>query len=220
MTDTATPSESKKSLPKGAGNIWTDIGPVLAFVIVFNMMQNFADETGPFSKETAIFWATGVFMGSVALAIGYTLLKGRKLPPMLIITGIVVMTFGGLTLWLQDEWFAFVKPTIINMLFAVTILGSLAIGRNIWKTAFEHAFQLPDHAWKIFALRWAAFYVVLAIINEVIWRNFSKEFWVNSKLFLSIPLAIVFMVINLPFLMKHNIEDADAGADKKAGGQA
>lgn len=215
MTNTVTTSEPKKSLPKGAGNIWTDIGPVLAFVIVFNIMQNFADETGPFSKETAIFWATGVFMGSVALAIGYTLLKGRKLPPMLIITGVVVMTFGGLTLWLQDEWFAFVKPTIINMLFAVTILGSLAIGRNIWKTAFEHAFQLPDHAWKIFALRWAAFYVVLAIINEVIWRNFSKEFWVNSKLFLSIPLAIVFMVINLPFLMKHNIEDA--GADKKAG---
>ena len=65
MTNTATPSEPKKSLPKGAGNIWTDIGPVLVFVIVFNMMRNFAEETGPFSKETAIFWATGVFMGSL-----------------------------------------------------------------------------------------------------------------------------------------------------------
>jgi intracellular septation protein len=217
MTDTPAPAEPRKSIPKGAGNVWTDIGPVLAFVIVFNVMQNFADETGPFSKETAILWATGVFMASVCLAIGYTLAKGRKLPPMLIITGVVVMTFGGLTLWLQDETFAFIKPTIINTLFAVTILGSLAIGRNIWKTAFEHAFQLPDHAWKIFALRWAAFYVVLAIINEVIWRNFPKEFWVNSKLFLSIPLAIVFMVINLPFLIKHNIEQPEDGAaDKKA----
>lgn len=218
MTETTPSSPPARSIPKGAGNVWTDIGPVLAFVIVFNVMQNFADETGPFSKETAIFWATGVFMASVAAAIGWTLFKGRRLPPMLVITGVVVMTFGGLTLWLQDETFAFIKPTIINALFAVTILGSLAIGRNIWKTAFEHAFQLPDHAWKVFALRWAAFYVVLAIINEVIWRNFSKEFWVNSKLFLSIPLAIVFMVINLPFLMKYNIEQPEDGSgDKKTG---
>ncbi|HPI47843.1 MAG TPA: inner membrane-spanning protein YciB [Hyphomonadaceae bacterium] len=217
MTETTPSSPPARSIPKGAGNVWTDIGPVLAFVIVFNVMQNFADETGPFSKETAIFWATGVFMASVAAAIGWTLFKGRRLPPMLVITGVVVMTFGGLTLWLQDETFAFIKPTIINMLFAVTILGSLAIGRNIWKTAFEHAFQMPDHAWKIFALRWAAFYVVLAIINEVIWRNFSKEFWVNSKLFLSIPLAVVFMAINLPFLMKHNIEQPEDGGDKKTG---
>ena len=217
MTETTPSSPPARSIPKGAGNVWTDIGPVLAFVIVFNVMQNFADESGPFSKETAIFWATGVFMASVAAAIGWTLFKGRRLPPMLVITGVVVMTFGGLTLWLQDETFAFIKPTIINMLFAVTILGSLAIGRNIWKTAFEHAFQMPDHAWKIFALRWAAFYVVLAIINEVIWRNFSKEFWVNSKLFLSIPLAVVFMAINLPFLMKHNIEQPEDGGDKKTG---
>ena len=217
MTETTPSSPPARSIPKGAGNVWTDIGPVLAFVIVFNVMQNFADETGPFSKETAIFWATGVFMASVAAAIGWTLFKGRRLPPMLVITGVVVMTFGGLTLWLQDETFAFIKPTIINMLFAVTILGSLAIGRNIWKTAFEHAFQMPDHAWKIFALRWAAFYVVLAIINEVICRNFSKEFWVNSKLFLSIPLAVVFMAINLPFLMKHNIEQPEDGGDKKTG---
>lgn len=220
MTDTPAPSENKKSIPKGAGNIWTDIGPVLVFVIVFNVMQNFTDETGPFSKQTAIFWATGVFMASVAIAIGWTLFKGRRLPPMLVITGIVVMTFGGLTIWLQDETFAFIKPTIINSLFALTILGSLAIGRNIWKTAFEHAFQLPDRAWKVFALRWAAFYIVLAVINELIWRNTSKEFWVNSKIFLSIPLAIVFMVANLPFLMKHSIEPTEGSGDGKAGGTA
>lgn len=215
MTEPAA-TEPKKSIPKGAGNIWTDLGPVLVFVITFNALQNFAPETGPVSKETAIFWATGIFMGAVAIAIGWTLMKGRKLPPMLIITGTVVMVFGGLTLFLQDKTFAFIKPTIINLLFAVTILGSLAIGRNLWKTAFEHAFTMPDHAWKIFALRWAAFYVVLAIVNEIIWRNFSEAFWTNSKIFLSIPLAIGFMVINLPFLMKHNIEDGGASDNKKA----
>lgn len=222
MTETPT-AETKKSLPKGAGNIWTDIGPVLAFVIVFNVLQNRPEGPELFSKDNAIFWATGVFMAAVALSIGWTLAKGRRLPPMLIITGTVVMVFGGLTLFLQDKTFAFIKPTIINILFALTILGSLAIGRNIWKTAFEHAFTMPDRAWKVFALRWAGFYVVLAIINEIIWRNFSEEFWANSKLFLSIPLAILFMAINLPFLMKHAVEDKKAdgeGGEGKANGPA
>jgi len=219
MNDTPPAASARKPLPQGAGNIWTDLGPVLAFVIVFNGMQNLAPETGPVSKATAIFWATGVFMAGVALAIGWTLMKGRRLPPMLIITGTVVMVFGGLTIWLQDETFAFIKPTIINILFAVVILGSLMIGRNIWKTAFEHAFRMPDPAWKTFALRWAAFYILLAIINEIIWRNFSREFWVNSKLFLSIPLAVVFMAINLPFIMKHAIdEDAPAGEKTNTAG--
>ncbi len=209
MTD-ASPAPRPQSLPKGAGNIWTDIGPVLLFVIVYNVVRRFPENSGALSKENAIYWATGVFMAGVAAAIGYTLAKGRKPPPMLIITGVVVMVFGGLTLYLQDPKFAYYKPTIINLLFCVTILGSLAIGRNIWKTAFEHAFKMPDRAWKVFALRWAGFYAVLAVINEIIWRTQSEDFWSNSKLFLSIPLAIGFMVLNLPFLMKHAIEEPAA----------
>jgi intracellular septation protein len=221
MTDTSAPAPQKTSIPKGAGNIWTDIGPVLAFVIVYNVVRRFPENNGVLSKENAIYWATSVFMIGVAAAIGYTLSKGRKPPPMLMITGVVVMVFGGLTLYLQDPKFAYYKPTIINSLFCVTILGSLAIGRNIWKTAFEHAFHLPDRAWKVFALRWAGFYAVLAVLNEVIWRNFSEDFWSNSKLFLSIPLAIGFMALNLPFLIKHNIEQpetakAATGEDKDA----
>lgn len=203
------PASKPRKLPSGAGNIWTDIGPVLAFVIVYNVIQRFPEGGGLFAKENAIFWGTGVFMAGVAGAIGWTLYKGRKLPPMLIITGVVVLVFGGLTIYLQDATFAKIKPTIINSLFCVTILGSLAIGRNIWKTAFEHAFNLPDNIWKIFALRWAGFYALLAVLNEVIWRNFPEDFWANSKLFLTIPLAILFMVLNLPFLMKHNIEPAE-----------
>lgn len=205
MTEPAA-APKPRSIPKGAGNIWTDIGPVFLFVVVYNVIQRFPENNGALSKENAIFWATGVFMAGVIAAIGWTLMKGRKLPPMLVITGVVVVVFGTLTIWLQDKRFAFYKPTIINTLFAVTILGSLAIGRNIWKTAFEHAFNMADRAWRIFALRWAGFYVVLAVLNEVIWRNFPEDFWANSKIFLSIPLAIGFMALNLPFLMKHNIE--------------
>jgi intracellular septation protein len=212
-------------MPKGAGNVWTDIGPVLAFVLVYNIVLQFPENNGGlFSKEDAIYWATGVFMAAVAVAIGWTLMKGRKLPPMLIITGVVVAIFGTLTIWLQNKTFAFMKPTVINLLFAGTILGSLAIGRNIWKTAFGHAFSMSDQAWKVFALRWAAFYIFLAILNEVIWRGLNAEtstdgeaFWSNSKIFLTIPLAIVFMVANLPFLMKHSTEPVeDPKADEKA----
>jgi intracellular septation protein len=212
MTETTASAPGPKKLPKSAGNIWTDIGPVLAFVIVYNVVRRFPDDGGALSKENAIYWATGVFMISVAAAIGYTLSRGRKLPPMLMITGVVVLVFGALTLYLRDPKFAYYKPTIINTLFCVTILGSLAIGRNIWKTAFEHAFHLPDHAWRVFALRWAIFYAGLAVLNEVIWRNFSEDFWSNSKIFLSIPLAIGFMALNLPYLLKHSIEQSEDGS--------
>jgi intracellular septation protein len=214
MSDTSSPEPRARAFPKGAGYIWTEIGPVMAFVLVYNLVRQFPENNGGlFSKEDAIFWATGVFMFGVAMSIGWTLMKGRRPPPMLMITGVVVFVFGGLTLWLQDPKFAYYKPTIINTLFAVTILGSLAIGRNIWKTAFEHAFSMPDRAWRIFALRWAAFYIFLAILNEAIWRTQSEDFWSNSKLFLSIPLAIGFMAANLPFLMKHASGPAEAGAE-------
>jgi intracellular septation protein len=195
-----------RTAAQGAGNLWTDIGPVLSFVIVYNLVRRFPDTQDLLSKGNAIYWATGVFMAAVIAAIGWTLSKGRRLPPMLMITGVVVLVFGTMTIVLHDPKFAYYKPTIINLLFASVILGSLAIGRNIWKTAFEHAFQLPDHAWKIFALRWAGLYVFLAIVNELIWRNFSEDVWSNSKLFLTIPIVFVFMLLNLPFLMKHQIE--------------
>ncbi len=202
-----TKSSGAASAAKGAGNLWTDIGPVLAFVISYNVVRRFPEGGGILAKENAIYWGTGIFMAAIAGVIAWSLFKGRKLPPMLIITGVIVGIFGTLTIVLQNPQFAYYKPTIINLLFAGTILGSLAIGRNIWKTAFSHAFQLPDFAWKVFALRWAGFYVFLAGLNEVIWRNFSEDFWSNSKIFLLIPISIAFMALNFPYLMKHQIPE-------------
>jgi intracellular septation protein len=217
MADTSTSHDKAQAAAKGAGNLWTDLGPVLAFVVSYNVVRRFPEGGGLLSKENAIYWATGIFMAAIAAVIGWSLMKGKRLPPMLIITGVVVFVFGGLTLYLQDPKFAYYKPTIINLLFASAIVGSLAIGRNLWKTAFEHAFTLPDHAWKVFALRWAAFYVFLAGMNEVIWRNFSEDFWSNSKVFLLIPISIGFMLLNLPYLMKHQITEPDAAKDEAAG---
>jgi intracellular septation protein len=214
MTDApASTADKARTAAQGAGNLWTDLGPVLAFVVVYNVVRRFPEGQGLLSKENAIYWATGVFMAAIVAVIGWTLAKGRKLPPMLIITGAIVLVFGAITLYLQDPRFAYYKPTIINLTFAAGIVGSLVIGRNIWKTAFEHAFQMSDRAWRIFALRWAAFYVVLAVVNELIWRNFSEDIWSNSKIFVTIPLFVLFMLANLPFIMKHQI---DPSAEKPA----
>lgn len=218
MTETPPSSDADsgtKTAAKSAGNLWTDIGPVLLYVIVYNVLLRLPEANSLFNEETALYWATGVFFVAIVGVIGWTISQGRKIPPMLMITGVVVGVFFAIGVALQDKQFLKIKPTIINLLFAGTILGSLAIGRNIWKTAFEHAFKLPDHAWKVFALRWAGFYVFLAGLNEVIWRNFSEEFWINSKVFLLIPVSFVFMLLNLPYLMKHQITDDEPVSDRK-----
>jgi intracellular septation protein len=197
-----------------AGNLWTDLGPVIAFVLVYNIVRRFPEGGGWLARENAVYWSTGVFMAAIAAVIGWSLYKGRRLPPMLMITGAVVAIFGTLTLTLRSPEFAYYKPTIINLLFAGVILGGLAIGRNVWKIAFEHAFHLPDHAWRTFAIRWALLYIFLAVLNEVIWRNFSEDFWANSKIFINYPLVIGFMLANLPYLLKHQLpprEEAGGG---------
>ncbi|MBI1340754.1 septation protein A [bacterium] len=203
MTDES--REELKTAAKSAGNLWTDLGPVIAFMVAYNGIRQFGEDGGLFARTNAIYWSTGVFMAAILGVIGWSLAKGRRLPPMLIITGVVVTVFGTLTIALQSPEFAYYKPTIINLLFAGVIFGGLAVGRNVWKLAFEHAFSLPDHAWRVFAIRWGVFYIVLAGLNEIIWRNFSESFWANSKLFLTYPLFIGFMLLNLPYLMKHQI---------------
>ncbi len=210
----ADPASASTTAPT-ASSLWTDLGPVLGFVLSYNIVRRFPEGGGLLSKENAIYWATAVFMAGVTGVIGWSLARGKRLPPMLVITGVVVVVFGGLTLWLQNPKFAYYKPTIINLLFATLIVGSLVIGRNIWKTAFGHVFQMSDKAWRIFALRWAAFYVVLAGVNELIWRSFSEDVWSNSKIFVTIPLFLVFAALNLPFIMKHHVQPAEPASAGK-----
>ena len=142
-------------------------------------------------------------MAATLSVVGWMLSQGKKPSPMLMLTTGVVTVFGGLTLILQNETFILHKPTVINLLFAGLIFGGLAIGKNVWKIAFQHAFELPDHAWKVFAIRWGLLYIFLAGMNEFILAFFSRDFWVNSKLFLNVPITIIFMLANLPYLMKH-----------------
>jgi intracellular septation protein len=100
------------------------------------------------------------------------------------------------------------KPTIVNLLYAGVILGGLAVKQNLWKMLFEGAFPaLPEKVWTTFALRWGVFFLFLAGLNEVVWRNFSEAFWANFKVFGVMPLTFLFMLANMPLLMKHMPQD-------------
>lgn len=171
MTDTPETTEETKA--KSPTNLWAELGPTIAFIATYTIMGRFFPEgEGAFTSDAAIFWATGALMLSTAVVIVYKLMNKEKIPPMLILTGSVVGFFGVLTIALQQEAFAYIKPTIINTLFAIVLLGGLAFGRNFWKMMLEHAFELPDFAWNTLTLRWGFFFIFLALLNEFLWRYF------------------------------------------------
>lgn len=189
MNDSSNAAEAGPK-PAASGLKWlVDLGPVLIFV-------------GAYSFGGLLF-ATAVFMAATAVALAVSWAMEKRLAPMPIVTGVVVGVFGGLTLWLQDATFIKMKPTIVNLLFAAVIFAGLAIGRNPLKTLFDNVFSMPDEAWKTLAVRWGVFFVLLAFLNELVWRNASEAFWVQFKLFGLVPLTILFSASQAPFIMKH-----------------
>ncbi|MSP77216.1 MAG: septation protein A, partial [Rhodospirillaceae bacterium] len=150
-----------------------------------------------------IFVGTAVFMVATAIAVPcYRWLEGRW-PVMPLVGGFFILVFGGLTIWLQDETFIKLKPTIVNCLFGVILGGGLLFGRPLLKPIFGAAFTLTNEGWSRLTLRWAAFFFVLAAVNEVVWRGFSTDTWIASKMFLSFPLTLVFAFLQVPLLKKH-----------------
>jgi len=160
----------------------------------------------------ALFEATGAFMIAtiIALAIGWTV--ERKIPVMPLVSGIFVLVFGGLTLVLADELFIKLKPTLVNMLFAVILFGGLLTGRSLLKPLLGAAVQLTERGWRVLTLRWAIFFVVLAILNEIVWRNFSTDFWVSFKLFGIMPLTFLFATSQTPLFLREQIEEEPEAA--------
>lgn len=217
MTET-TPDQPapKAGAASGAGDkvgitqLLVDLGPALIFMMTYSLGHNFVP------KGQEIFLATGVFIVATLAAVTYAWTVQKRLPPMLLVTAVIVTIFGGLTLILHDALFIKIKPTIINLLFATAVLGGLAIKQNVWKMMFQGAFPpLPDKVWDVFALRWGLFYIFLAGLNEFIWRNFSESFWVTFKALGVVPLSLLFMAANLPLLMKH-MPKSDADAQKSS----
>jgi intracellular septation protein len=153
-----------------------------------------------------IFWATGVFMVAITAALFYSWKKEHKLPPMMVFTAVLVLVFGGLTIYLQDETFIKIKVTLINTLFAGILLVGLLTGKIFLKTVLGHAFQITEAGWRGLTIRWIVFFVVMAGANEAIWRNVSTDMWVNWKVFGQLGLTFLFLLVQVPLLQKHQLE--------------
>lgn len=177
-----------------------DLGPLLIFFAAF--------------KYLGIFMATAAFMVAIliALAIGYAFEK--KLSPMPIFTAVLVVVFGGLTLYLQDDVFIKMKPTVLYAFFGVLLLGGLSFNRLFIKYVFAQAFELDEAGWKKLTIRWGIFFLALAAINEAVWRATSTETWVAFKVWGIIPLLFLFALAQTPLVMKHQHPDADKNAQQ------
>ena len=175
-----------------------ELGPLVAFFIA--------------NWKAGIFWGTGVFMVATAIALSVSWALTRKIAMVPLVSAVFVALFGALTLWLHSELFIKVKVTLINALFGAVLLGGVAMGRSYIKLIMGEAVKLTEEAWRTLSIRWGVFFFAMAGLNEVIWRNFSTDAWVNFKVFGLLPLTLVFAIANAPYMTRHMIEDDKAGA--------
>lgn len=182
-----------------------ELGPLVAFFASFQYFRAAPLEIGGVAYQPAVA-ATAVFIPAILLSLALSWRLSRTLPRMAVVTAIVVVVFGGLTLWLNDDAFIKMKPTIVNALFALALGVGLLQGRSYLKYLMEDALPLTDAGWTIFTRRWMLFFVFLAALNEVVWRTQSTEFWVGFKTFANIPITLAFMASQAPMLKRHWVE--------------
>ena len=155
-----------------------------------------------------VFAGTAAFMVAVviALAVSYTLT--RRVPLMAVLSTVVVIVFGGLTLILHDAMFIKLKPTIIYTLFGAILLAGLAAGRPLLMTVFHEMFDLTPEGWRKLTIRWALFFLAMAALNEVVWRTQSTDVWVTFKAFGVLPLTALFAALQVPLVTRHELPSA------------
>ncbi|TWG97985.1 intracellular septation protein [Mesorhizobium sp. J18] len=154
-----------------------------------------------------IFLATGLFMAATAIALAVSWVLTRSLPIMPLVSGVVVFVFGALTLYLHNDTFIKMKPTIVNTLFGALLLGGLAFGKSLLGYVFDSAFKLDAEGWRKLTLRWGLFFLFLAVVNEIVWRSFSTDAWVAFKVWGIMPITLVFTMSQMPLIMRHTVEE-------------
>lgn len=159
--------------------------------------------------------ATAALMVATVISLVASKLVLKKIPVMPLVTGAVVMVFGALTLILKDDTFIKMKPTIVNLLFAGALTAGLFFGRSLIKIVLEEAIKLQDEGWRKLTIRWALFFVFLAVLNEIVWRGFSTDSWVAFKTFGIMPITFVFMMAQIGLLQKYQIPEVIADAPSR-----
>ena len=170
-----------------------DIGPLVLFFAA--------------NAKFGIYAATGSFMVTVLIALAVSYLMTRHIAVMPLVTAAIVLVFGGLTLFLHDDLFIKLKPTIIYVLFGGTLLGGLALGKPLLETLFDSVFHLTEEGWRKLTWRWVLFFFALAVLNEIVWRTQTTDFWVSFKLFGVVPLTFLFGALQYPLLVKYNTDE-------------
>jgi intracellular septation protein len=190
---------SEKREPTVAGRLMIDLGPLLVFFLV-----NFL---APVPDVLKIFYATGAFMAAMLAAMMISYLRYRHISPLLWFSGIMVVILGGITIWLHNDTFIKMKPTVYYLLIASLLVFGLATGRNLLKMVLGSAYPgLSERGWQLLTRNWAIFFTVMAIVNEAVWRNTDTSFWVGFKLWGFLPATFVFAIANVPMLMKHGMQ--------------
>jgi intracellular septation protein len=177
-----------------------ELGPLVIFFVL--------------NRYYGIFYATGAFMIATTISLIASKLLLKRVPVLALVTGVFVLVFGALTIYLENETFIKVKPTIVNVLFATILLTGLYFRRPLLKFALGEVLRLEEEGWRLLTIRWACFFAFLAVLNEIMWRNFSTDTWVTFKVFGIMPLTFMFMLSQVTLVIQYQIIDKP---DEKTG---
>jgi intracellular septation protein len=193
LPDGTTPEAAPQKAEPGWLKPSIDYGPVAIFFLVY--------------LKWDLITATGALMAATVLALGVSLIVAKRVPTMPLITAVIVGIFGGLTLWLQDERFIKMKPTIVEAMFSIVLFAGLAFRKPLLKPLMEAAWPMDDEGWTKLTWRFAWFFAAMAVLNEIVWRNLSTEIWVSFKVFGLMILTLAFAVFQAPLMRRHMIHD-------------
>ena len=196
-------STTTRTEPQGGAKLLIDLGPLLVFFLV-----NFLAPVPSFMK---IFVATGAFMAAMIAAMLFSAIRYHRISPLLWFSGIMVVVLGGLTIWLHDETFIKMKPTVYYLLVAALLAFGLATDRPLLQRVLGSTYPgLDEKGWTKLTRNWALFFAFMACLNEAVWRNSSTSFWIGFKLWGALPLTFLFAAANIPMLLRHGLMKDDA----------
>jgi intracellular septation protein len=196
-------SETPKAEPQGAAKLLIDLGPLLVF-----FLANFLAPVPAFMK---IFVATGAFMVAMIAAMLFSAIRYHRISALLWFSGVLVVILGGLTIWLHNEAFIKIKPTLYYALVSGLLWFGLVTKRPLLQGVLGSTYPgLNEEGWTKLTRNWAFFFGFMAMLNEAVWRNSSTDFWVGFKLWGALPLTFLFAAANIPMLVRHGLMKEDA----------
>ncbi len=180
---------------KQVGKLVLDLAPLLLFFAAY--------------MAAGIYVATGVLMAATVISMIVSRIWLRHISATLVLTTVLVVGFGALTLWLNDARFIKMKPTMVNLLFAIALGGGLLTGRNFLQLLLGQAFRLTEEGWRKLTYRWIGFFLAMAVLNEVVWRNFSEGTWASFKVFGILPITVLFAMLQVGLIQRYGLDKPD-----------